>query len=490
MCVSDWRVPVAVISALVSVFGDLGTQVPVNVAETAAAQKEVPAGTDDYHLSPNVEPLQMPRSTAELLNGWIKVDSIIVGGYAKPVATQVVASVLAPVAAATLAPVPTTVHFPAKGSRGMWVWTTEDILSDTSKTNMFIEEVRRSGVTQVYLYLTAAQVQKVHTQLRSLISTLRKTNILVFGMEGWRGYFSDASGPAGLYEAVNALARYNANVNSGERFVGFMSDMEPQDGQGAGASLFHNGIKESALTSIQLADRDRLLTDWLTILQHVHDRAHAAGLRIAASLPSWTDNYYGEPVLANWRNRREDVTHFLMGLVDDYCIMSYNTNPSNIANQILSKLKYANTLPRPPRVFGAVETHSGVGSGVSYGDTAGKNTRAAVISDLDAVISILNGGNPTFAGMNLHDWEGWRDLPTVSRDSTTPYVDTKRQSVARKPGAIRRRCQEHLLYDRAGDNLTSALPLEWGKFTNEGYSPDCAPTIGIDTAFSLALTHA
>jgi len=366
-----------------------------------------------------------------LPKGWIKVNSIAVAGLANPVAGQLVAGVLAPVTAGTLSTVPTTVVFPAKGTRGMWVWTTEDILSDTRKTNIFIDEVRRSGVTEVYLYLTAAQVQKAQTKLRSLISTLRETNILVFGMEGWRGDFSDASGPAGLYEAVDAIARYDANVSSGERFVGFMSDLEPQDGQGAGVNLFHNGIKESALTSMQLADRDRVLTDWLGILQNVHDRAHAAGLRVAASLPSWTDNYYGEPVAANWRNRREDVTHFLMELVDDYCIMSYNTNPSNITNRILSKLKYANTLPRPPRVFGAVETHSGVGSGISYGDTAGKNTKAKVISDLDTVVGILDGGNPTFAGMNIHDWDGWRDLPTVSADSNAPYLDTTRRRAPR-----------------------------------------------------------
>jgi hypothetical protein len=411
---------VAATSLIVSASGDLGTQFSLNVDDTAVARRKVAVGTDDYRLSPDVNPSQLHRFTVSVPKGWIKVSGRTMAGHANRLATQLVANVSAPVAAGTLTPAPMTVVFPAKGSRGMWVWTTEGILSDTSKTNMFIKEVRRSGVTQVYLYLTAAQVPKVQTQLRSLISMLRRTNILAFGMEGWRGYFSDASGPGGLYEAVDALANYNANVNTDERFVGFMSDMEPQDGQGAGANLFHNGIRESALTTVQLADRDRLLTDWLTILKNVRDRAHAAGLRVAASLPSWTDNYYGEPVLATLLNRREDVTHFLMGLVDDYCIMSYNTSPSNIANRILSKLRYANTLPQAPRVFGAVETHSGVGSGVSYGDTAGKNTKATVIADLNTVLGILDGGNPTFAGMNIHDWEGWRDLPTVSRDSNGP----------------------------------------------------------------------
>jgi len=202
---------------------------------------------------------------------------------------------------------------------------------------------------------------------------------------------------------------YNASVGPCERFVGLMAEMEPQDGQGVGRPLFHNNIRESALTPSQRADRDGLMLDWLTTHASLKSSLHATGLRLASSLPSWTDNYYGEPVLATYKGATGDVTHFLMGLVDDYCVMSYNTSPPNIANRVASKLAYADTLAAPPRVFGGVETHTGVGAGVSYGDTPPKNTKRAIVADLDAVFGLLDR-HPTFAGMNVHDWDGWRAL--------------------------------------------------------------------------------
>jgi hypothetical protein len=100
----------------------------------------------------------------------------------------------------------------------------------------------------------------------------------------------------------------------------------------------------------------------------------------------------------------------IMGHVDQYLAMTYNTDPTNAANRALGEVSYADTLgPNHPLVFAAVETNSGVGRGVSYGDDAVKDTRAAVLADMQAIHDLL-ASHPSFGGVNIHDWTGWWNL--------------------------------------------------------------------------------
>ena len=79
-------------------------------------------------------------------------------------------------------------------------------------------------------------------------------------------------------------------------------------------------------------------------------------------------------------------------------------------------MAYASTLPlaQRPCVMGGVETGTGVGSGVSYGDIAGKQSKAVVTADLAAMSANLTASYPAFCGFNIHDWRGWQALPHCS----------------------------------------------------------------------------
>ena len=293
-------------------------------------------------------------------------------------------------------------------TRGIWVWTTTDIITTQTDITALMKALRHTKANAVYLYLLPFQLVETNLQLRHLLTALNQAKIAAYAMDGYRGYFSDVDGPAVLYQGVDNMLTYNAAVPANEQFAGYMLDMEPQDGQGVGPNDFHNHLAESHLSSTQRASRDALMLDWLTI--HATVKAKLGALRLASSLPSWTDDYFGEPVLATYHGVTADVTLFLMAIVDDYCIMSYNTNPLNAANRVVTKLQYADTLsPNQPRVSAAVETHIGAGHTVSYADTPPKNNRGAVITDIDILFTILSV-HPSFAGVNIHDWVGWEAL--------------------------------------------------------------------------------
>jgi hypothetical protein len=262
-------------------------------------------------------------------------------------------------------------------------------------------------LTDVYLFLRASDYTQKETSLGKLLAVMHEIGVRAWGMEGWRGYFSDVEGPAGLYAAADAMIAYNQR--NGVPFVGFHSDMEPQDGQGEGQNLFTNGIPQSELSSDQRASRDRILTEWLEIHAHLFKKTREAGLSYGAAIPSWADEYMGEPLQATFSGVRKPFLDHLLPLVSQCVIMSYSTKTSNVINKITEKLRRADLLGTRRIVFG-LETHAGAGMNISYADTPDKKRRAAVIADLGFIEEHVIS-HQSYLGWALHDWAGWSILP-------------------------------------------------------------------------------
>lgn len=303
--------------------------------------------------------------------------------------------------------------------RGMWVWDFENVVVDRANQDKLLLMSQEASVTDLYVFLMRGDYLAKEEAIRYFISKFSAAGIRVWGLEGYRAYFSDASGPAALYSAADALIAYNNRVPVNERFIGFHNDMEPQDGQGNFPASFHNDIKDSALDrngggvwqTTQAEDREKLLEDWLTIEETLKDKMQTAGLLLGAAMPSWTDEYYGENVSVTYKGIHQGVMEAMMGIVDEYVIMSYNTSPRYVADRIRGELTYADTIPLAtrPKVYGAIETHAGVGNTVSYADTPNKTSRARALRDALS-ITYLSKQHASFCGIALHDWLGWQSL--------------------------------------------------------------------------------
>jgi len=298
---------------------------------------------------------------------------------------------------------------PQAPMRAIWVWNTSELLASEGQRELFLRSLFADGFTDVFLYLRAHDYQTQEHPLKRFLASLQRSGVRVFGMEGWRGYFSDVEGPAGLYAAADAMLAFNRRSDA--RFAGFHSDLEPHDGQGEGRTRFHNGIAQSKLTARQLADRDDLMSEWLSIHAALRERMRAASLVYSAAVPGWLDDYEGEAVTMPAGEGRQGVMGRLMALVQDYVVMSYNTDPANVLRRIEGELAHAEKLgPAAPRILFALETHRGPGLRVSYGDTPMKASRSAVRADFET-ISRAAARYRSFAGGAIHDWKGWRDLP-------------------------------------------------------------------------------
>lgn len=158
-----------------------------------------------------------------------------------------------------------------------------------------------------------------------------------------------------------------------------------------------------------------LMRSWLTIHQTARGMLHAQGLRFGAAMIFWTQCYCGEEVRVSFpgsTDKRQGVMKYMMPLLDDYVVMSYNTSPSNAASRVAVQAAYASTLPAAsrPRVYGSMEVSTGVGVNVSYGDTAGKNSKAVVVQDMAAMTEVLRQ-HSAFKGIAFHHWASWQVMP-------------------------------------------------------------------------------
>lgn len=177
-----------------------------------------------------------------------------------------------------------------------------------------------------------------------------------------------------------------------------------------GSNRLFNGLPQSQLTPEQRAIREALFEEWLNIHAALAARMRAARLSYSAAVPSWTDDYYGEPLEATFGGVTDSLTAHLLALVPQIVVMSYRTESAAILERAAGELRLADTLSGTGNVLLAVETHAGPGQGVSYADTPQKRSRRHVLNDL-AAVSRRAYRYSAYAGWCIHDWSGWSKLP-------------------------------------------------------------------------------
>lgn len=308
--------------------------------------------------------------------------------------------------------------------RGLWVWDSlSTVLGSNNEENVLLNEAVASGITELYLYSPLASFGTHAAAFRSFIARADQLGISCWAMDGYRGWFSDGDGPQELYATVDAMLAFNVGAAANQRFVGFHIDQEPADLDAF--TTFHNGIASSALSTVaasgvwkdtQVLDREHLMRDWVSTHGACRSRLRAAGCRLGTALPTWFDDYFGEPLICTYGGVTQNVFLHIAANADDIVIMNYSTNPLNqiarIGYEVPSSTAWLAT---------AIETHPGVGSGVSYADTPGKQSKAAVLADLSAVRARY-ALYPRFIGDAIHDWVGWKALAPASTDTSDPLI--------------------------------------------------------------------
>jgi hypothetical protein len=318
----------------------------------------------------------------------------------------------------------------AKNSRtGLWVWDfLSSVVNDPDEVNILLNECVASSITDLYCYSFASELATDYDAVSSFIAKCTRLGIRVWGLDGAREYLADLDGAQQLYDDVAAIVAYNASVTADKRFYGFHMDVEPAD-LGAGLA-FHNGIASSALSttpgsgawqSTEKLDREFLLRDWVQIHEDVRELCHDAGLFFGTALPTFVDDYFGEPLACSVDGVRQNVFLHLRERADVIALMSYNTTPGTVIDRIRYEFRNGRFKNAFPELGFSAETVTGVGSGISYGDTTGKQTKLAMFTDR-ATVDTFFSGNPKYLWFNIHDWSGYKALAPASEDTSDPFI--------------------------------------------------------------------
>ncbi|EMC96346.1 hypothetical protein BAUCODRAFT_156531 [Baudoinia panamericana UAMH 10762] len=297
--------------------------------------------------------------------------------------------------------------------RGMWVWNTAQLLTNTSQIDSLVATAGNISITDLYLYVAPTWWDDKGSDIAGFNSRLNAAGVRMWALDGDAAYIDDATAQGNYLSGLHDLVQFNQQVDADARFFGFQADIEPQD-TAAHETYFYNGIVESDLTPNQTNSRDTLLLQWLDIFNQSSTLLRGNGLQFGAALPFWLDNYDGEPLtVPTTDGNRTGIMDLIMPVVDEYVIMSYNTHPESVVSFVQAQAAYASEHSqqgeRMPRVLGGVETEQGVGAGVSYGDTPGKQSRTVVLSDIAEIEANLTVF-PSFGGMAIHHWSAWEAL--------------------------------------------------------------------------------
>ncbi|KAK6438498.1 hypothetical protein LTR95_005299 [Oleoguttula sp. CCFEE 5521] len=294
--------------------------------------------------------------------------------------------------------------------RGMWMWNTASLLNSPEQIGVFRTESERINITDVYVYIAPNWWLTRGSEIGDLTSALHACGL------------STATRTISMYPRLRRVSSraYMIWLRSMRMPIRTRSsmatkaDIEPQDTQ-QHSGRFHNGIAESRLDADQRLSRDTLLRKWVDTLSWASRSVRTNGMQFGAALPFWLHDYEGEAltVPSTPSADRVSVMNLLMPILDEYVVMSYDTDSAIAASRVVQQAAYASQRLQEgqsmPRVLGAVEVGTGVGSGVSYGDTPGKGSKAVVLRDIEVIAQSLRL-YPAFRGVAIHHWQAWYEL--------------------------------------------------------------------------------
>ena len=329
----------------------------------------------------------------------------------------------------------------AQSYKAMWVWSSGSVVGNVAQENILVNECLRIGVTDFFLYTPAVLKTSKIAALRAFIEKSSCNSIRVWGMDGWRGYFSDLCGPGEFYGFIQDVIDYNNSSKKEERFFGFHGDNEfhAYESECGGGDAFHYGQSDANLNTVsggvwyasEKEDRSNLMIDFIQQTETAHSMCQNAGLEYSISVMPWVSatsyshnaiGWQSTPLFATYKGVTKEVYKHLMDYLDEYVVMSYHTNiPGKVINMLEDELAYADgMLPENrPRVLSGTETHCDVGQYVSYCDTPGEDNKNHVESEIELHYNLLSE-HESYSGIAIHDWKGWKELPAVSNNSVSP----------------------------------------------------------------------
>ncbi|KAH8884382.1 hypothetical protein GQ53DRAFT_846310 [Thozetella sp. PMI_491] len=261
----------------------------------------------------------------------------------------------------------------AASTLATWLWQST-LVADSAGTAQFLSFCRANGVTKVYVQIDP-DIQAAAWQ--SFIAQCAAAGITVDALMGNHEWVIGSGKPT-LQDSLDWIKQFQGSAPANSKFAGIHMDVEPW----------------------AFADWDSnqsfYIQGWQNVVQQVSTFGKQLNMPVAADLPFWTYTLTSPTT-------GQTLDLWLLNVLDSATFMTYRNTAAGVVSLTPPILSAAHATGK--RVWFAVETTQVEEGNVSY---FGKSA-ATLASDLKQIASSA-AGDTSFAGIGVHDYNGWRAL--------------------------------------------------------------------------------
>ncbi|NHN31945.1 hypothetical protein [Paenibacillus agricola] len=273
----------------------------------------------------------------------------------------------------------------AERMKATWLWDTSLIVTAESR-NSILQFAKEQSIDRIYLQVNPDEALDSY---RSFIKEARAGGVQIHALDGAPSWVMPDN-RSYIVNMVKWVKDYNLNVLEEERFSGIQADIEPYilpEWQTDQATLVKNWTE--ALT---------LFVDEVKQDATLSASTNSTALTASAALPFWL-NQIAVPGDSHVR-----LNEKLMGLLDEVTLMSYRDQAQALADVTADDLALGDRLGK--KIFVGVETNpSSEGAFISFYEEGSE-----VMHQQLAIIDRLLESHPSYSGIAIHDYVGWKSL--------------------------------------------------------------------------------
>jgi hypothetical protein len=265
---------------------------------------------------------------------------------------------------------------PSDKVKTTWLWSTS-LIGTSESRNSILQFAIEQSIGRIYLQVDPDVARSAYS---AFITAAADNGIEIHALGGAPDWILPDQRKQ-IANLIKWVKDYNQSVLEKERFTGIQVDIEPY------------------LLQEWLNDRDTMVKNWIEALTLFNNEAKKdSALTTSAALPFWL----GEVAVPSERDVM--LNEKLMNQLDEVTLMSYRDQAAALVEITASDLAVGDRLGK--KIFVGVETNPS--SEAAY-TSFHQNSRTAMNRQFKSIDRLLKH-HPSYAGIAVHDYTGWRNL--------------------------------------------------------------------------------
>ncbi|MFD0693924.1 hypothetical protein ACFQZT_07455 [Paenibacillus sp. GCM10027628] len=259
--------------------------------------------------------------------------------------------------------------------KATWLWDTSLIRTSAGRSDILLF-AKNQQIGRIFLQVNP---EVAPSSYRSFIQSAADSGIQVHALGGAPKWALPENRQK-ITDLVNWVKNYNASVLESERFAGIQVDIEPY------------------LLPEWTTDQNAIAVNWQESLSYFHKLVKKdSTLTTAAALPFWLDSI-------KLPNGSGTLSEALMAELDETALMSYRIQAEDVLDLAASEIATGDRLGK--KVWISLETNPTPDSPhITFHEKG-----AAEMERQLALIDLILKTHPSYSGIAVHDFTGWRAL--------------------------------------------------------------------------------